>query len=610
MGQHSQSAGEFDAKTFLSRLTQSCGVYRMLDGKDAVLYVGKAKNLRRRVASYFGSRSHQPRIQTLMNRTRRVEVTVTETEQEALLLECNLIKRHKPRFNVYLRDDKSYPYIYATTRDPFPRFAFHRGARRGKGRYLGPYSNAAAVRSALSQAQKLFRIRLCEESYFRHRRRPCLQYQLNRCTAPCVGLVSEEEYAADAGQALLFLEGKNEAVLEDLLERMERAALDLDYERAALLRDRVAALQRIQASQSVAGAAARDLDVVAVAESGGVFCVAVLWIRRGALAGSRLFFPRVAPGVDSGEVLSAFISQHYFERGAPREIITAGPVSRRDLLEGALGMQSGHPVAVRWNVRGWRRRWVELARKNADAGALQQAAGAQGLASQLKALAKELRLMRPPERIECFDISHTGGESPVASCVVFSPEGASRSEYRRFNIRDAQSSDDYGAIAEAVRRRYGRLVREEAALPELLLIDGGRGQLKAARAELETLGLSSMPVAAVAKGFGRREGRERIYLPDLPRPLIPGSGSAALKLIVRIRDESHRFALEGHRRRRHAARKSSVLEEVPGLGPKRRRQLLRHFGGLRGVEAAPVEDLRKLPGIGPELALRIHAALH
>ena len=601
---------DFNPGKFLESLTRSCGVYRMLDGKNAVLYVGKAKNLRRRVASYFGSRSHQPRIQKLMNRTRRVEVTVTETEQEALLLECNLIKRHKPRFNIYLRDDKSYPYIYATTRDSFPRFAFHRGARRGKGRYLGPYSNAAAVRSALGQAQKLFRIRLCEDSYFHYRERPCLQYQLDRCTAPCVGLVSEEEYAADASQALLFLEGKNEAVLEDLLGRMERAAEELDYERAALLRDRVAALQRIQASQSVAGGAARDLDVVAVAESGGVFCVAVLWIRRGTLTGSRLFFPRVVPGVESGEVLGAFISQHYFERGAPREVISGGPVSRRDLLESALGMQSGHRVAVRWKVRGWRRRWVELARRNADAGALQQAAGARGLASQLKALARELRLMRPPERIECFDISHTGGESPVASCVVFSPEGASRSEYRRFNIRGAESGDDYGAIAEAVRRRYGRLVREESPLPELLLIDGGRGQLNAARAELEALGLSSMPVAAVAKGFGRREGRERIYMPDLARPLIPGSGSAALKLIARIRDEAHRFALEGHRRRRHGARKSSVLEEVPGLGPKRRRQLLRHFGGLRGVEAAPVEDLRKLPGIGPELAQRIYGALH
>ena len=600
----------FDPKPFLDSLTQSSGVYRMLDHKGGILYVGKAKNLRRRVSSYFGSRSHQPRIQKLMNRTRKVEVTVTSTEQEALLLECNLIKRHKPRFNVYLRDDKSYPYVYASTREPFPRFAFHRGARRGKGRYLGPFSNAGAVRAALSQAQKLFRIRLCENSYFRHRERPCLQYQLDRCTAPCVGLVSEEEYAADASQALLFLEGKNEAVLEDLLARMEKSASDLDYERAALLRDRVAALQRIQASQSVAGAAARDLDVVAVEESGGLYCVAVLWIRRGTLSGSRLFFPRVMPGVESGEVLSAFIAQHYFERGAPREIITDGQIGGCELLESALTLQSSHAVQVRWKVRGWRRRWIELARQNAEAGALQQAAGARGLASQLRALAKELRLMRPPERIECFDISHTGGESPVASCVVFSPEGASRSEYRRFNIKTAASGDDYAAIAEAVRRRYARRVKEEAPLPELLLIDGGRGQLNAARAELEALDLASLPVAAVAKGFGRRTGRERIYLPDFARPLVPGHDSAALKLIARIRDEAHRFALEGHRRRRQGARKSSVLDEVPGLGPKRRRQLLRHFGGLRGVESAPMEDLRKLPGIGPELAQRIYGALH
>ena len=600
----------FDSRTFLQSLTTGCGVYRMLDQAGGILYVGKAKNLQRRLASYFGARSHQPRIQKLMNRTRRVEVTVTGTEQEALLLECNLIKRHKPRFNVYLRDDKSYPYVYVSSREPFPRFAFHRGARRGKGRYLGPYSNAAAVRGALSQAQKLFRIRLCENSYFRHRNRPCLQYQLDRCTAPCVGLVNEEEYQADARQALLFLEGKNDAVLEDLLARMERASADMEYERAAQLRDRVAALQRIQASQSVAGGAARDLDVVAAAESGGVYCVAVLWIRRGTLTGSRLFFPRVMPGVESGEVLSAFIAQHYFERGAPREIISGGCVDRRELLQSALSLKSGHPVAVRWQVRGWRKRWVELAQRNAEAGALQQARGARGLAAQLKALARELRLMRPPERIECFDISHTGGESPVASCVVFTSEGASRSEYRRFNIKGAGSGDDYAAIAEAVRRRYGRQVREEGALPELLLVDGGRGQLGAARAELEALKLGDMPIAAVAKGFGRRSGRERIYLSDRERPLLPGSDSAALKLIARIRDEAHRFALEGHRRRRHQKRKSSVLEEVPGLGPKRRRAILRHFGGLRGVEAAPLEDLRKLPGIGPELAQRIHAALH
>ena len=607
------SAGEetrFDPKPFLQSLTQGCGVYRMLDRKGGILYVGKAKNLRRRVASYFGSRSHQPRIRKLMNRTRRVEVTVTGTEQEALLLECNLIKRHRPRFNVYLRDDKSYPYVYVSTREAFPRFAFHRGARRGKGRYLGPYSNAAAVRGALSQAQKLFRIRLCENSYFRHRQRPCLQYQLQRCTAPCVGLVGEEEYAADARQALLFLEGKNDAVLEDLLARMEKASAELDYERAAQLRDRVAALQRIQASQSVAGGAARDLDVVALSESGGVHCVAVLWIRRGTLMGSRLFFPRVVPGVEPDEVLSAFIAQHYFERGAPREVISGGPVERHELLESALALKSGHPVAVRWRVRGWRRRWVDLARRNADAGALQQARGARGLASQLKALARELRLMRPPERIECFDISHTGGEAPVASCVVFTPEGASRSEYRRFNIKSAGSADDYGAIAEAVRRRYSRQVREDGVLPELLLVDGGRGQLAAARAELEALDLGSLPVAAVAKGFGRRSGRERIYMAELERPLLPGSDSAALKLIARIRDEAHRFALQGHRRRRHGTRKSSILEEVPGLGPKRRRAILRHFGGLRGVEAAAPEDLRKLPGIGPELAQRIHAALH
>ena len=599
----------FDPKPFLQSLTQGCGVYRMLDRKGGILYVGKAKNLRRRVASYFGSRSHQPRIRKLMDRTRRVEVTVTGTEQEALLLECNLIKQHRPRFNVYLRDDKSYPYVYVSTREAFPRFAFHRGARRGKGRYLGPYSNAAAVRDALGQAQKLFRIRLCENSYFRRRQRPCLQYQLNRCTAPCVGLVNAREYAADVGQALLFLEGKSDAVLEDLLARMEQASQALDYERAAQLRDRVAALQRIQASQAVAGGAVRDLDVVAAVESGGVYCVAVLWIRRGTLMGSRLFFPRAMPGVAPGEITSAFIAQHYFERRAPREIICTAAIEDQALLEGALTLASGHAVAVRWRVRGWRRRWLELARKNAQAGALQQAQSARGLAAQRSHLARELRLMRPPERIECFDISHTAGESPVASCVVFTAEGASRSEYRRFNIQ-AAGGDDYGAIAEAVRRRYSRRIREDGALPELLLVDGGRGQLAAARNELEALGLGDMPVAAVAKGFGRRSGRERIYVSDRERPLLPSPDSMALKLIVRIRDEAHRFALDGHRQRRRKTRKTSVLEEVAGLGPKRRRAILRHFGGLRGVEAAAPEDLRKLPGIGPELAQRIHAALH
>lgn len=601
---------KFDAKPFLDSLTRRCGVYRMLDERGQVLYVGKAKNLKRRVSSYFGARSHQPRIQQLMNRTAGVEVTVTGTEQEALLLECNLIKQHKPRFNVYLRDDKSYPYVHVSTRKEFPGFAFHRGARRGKGRYLGPFSNAAAVRGALSQTQKLFRIRLCEDSYFRHRHRPCLQYQLSRCTAPCVGLVSKEDYAADVGQALLFLEGKNEAVLEDLLERMEQAASELDYERAAQLRDRVAEVKRVHASQSVEGGAAQNLDVVAAAESGGVYCAAVLWIRRGSLTGSRLFFPRAMPGVEVAEVLGAFVSQHYFQRGAPSEIVTDGPIKQRELLESALALQSSHSVAVRWKVRGWRRRWVELARRNAAAGALQQAAGARGMASQLRAVTRELGLMRPPERIECFDISHTGGESPVASCVVFGADGARRSDYRRFNLKTPAAGDDYAATAEAVRRRYGRIRREEAVLPELVLLDGGRGQLNSALGELEKLELMDLPVAAVAKGFGRRSGRERVYLPGRSRPLLLGLDSPALKLIARIRDEAHRFALEGHRRRRQKARKSSLLEEIPGLGPKRRRMLLRQFGGLQGVERAAVEDLRKLPGIGPGLAQRIYGALH
>ncbi len=600
----------FDAPAFLRTLTHRPGVYRMLDAKHRVIYVGKARDLKKRVSSYF-QRSHASiKTAAMMEQVARVEVTVANTEAEALLLEYSLIKRHKPRFNVLLRDDKSYPYIYASTDHPFPRLRFHRGARKGKGRYFGPYPNSRAVRKTLNELEKLFLIRNCSDSFFANRTRPCLQYQIKRCTAPCTGLISAEQYRADVDAAIQFLEGRNRSVVNTFVRRMEQAAERRDYEQAARFRDQISRLREIDAKQLVKRGDRKNLDILGFASNGALHCVTVMFIRGGAVVGSRDHFPRLPGETDRHKILNAFVAQYYLAREAPSEIIVETAIDDARLLEPELSARAGHKVSIRARVRGDRARWLEMARTNAAQGLGLKAASNATIRRQFEALGEALAMDEAPQRIECFDVSHTSGEATVASCVVFNTGGPVKSDYRRFNLSPKAAGDDYGAMAEALRRRYEKVKGGEAPMPDLLLVDGGKGQLAAAAAVLRELDLDWLPVVAVAKGRARRPGAESLFLPGRERALKLAPDSAALLLIQQIRDEAHRFAITGHRQRRARARKTSRLEEIAGLGPTRRRELLRQFGGLQGVMAAGVDDLMRVPGIGRKLAETIYNELH
>ncbi len=600
----------FDRKSFLRTLTHRPGVYRMLDGQHKVLYVGKARDLKKRVSSYFQRTQASPKTAAMMKLAARVEVTVTNTEAEALLLEYNLIKQHKPKFNVLLRDDKSYPYIYVSTDHAFPRLRFHRGPRTGKGRYFGPYPSTSAVRQTLNDLQKLFLIRNCNNTFFRNRTRPCLQYQIRRCTAPCVGLISEQDYARDIGAAVQFLEGRNRGVINTFVERMEAASAAQEYELAARFRDQIAKLKEIEARQLVSRSAGKDLDVLGFASNGGVHCVTVLFIRNGAVIGSRDHFPRAQGETDKQKILNSFVAQYYLGRDAPAEIILDTGIEDRELLEIELGARMQRRVAIRSNVRGDRKRWLEMARTNAEQGLNLRLASNATIRRQFSALAEVLELEEVPERLECFDVSHTGGEATVASCVVFNAAGPMKSDYRRFNLSPSAAGDDYSAMAEALQRRYARVRKGEVPMPDVLFVDGGKGQLAEAVGVLRELELDWLTVVAVAKGRARRPGAERLFLPGRTRALQLPPDSPALLLIQQLRDEAHRFAITGHRQRRARARNTSRLEQIPGLGPKKRRELLRQFGGLQGVMGAGVDDLAKVRGISRTLAETIYNDLH
>ena len=608
-----QHPAKFDTQSFLRTLTNDPGVYRLLDRLGRVLYVGKARSLRKRVASYFRLPEQlAPKTRALMSHTHLVEVTVTHTETEALLLENNLIKEHRPRYNIVLRDDKSFPYIHVTTGDRFPRLAFHRGARRGKGRYFGPFASAGATRSTLGQLQKLFRVRQCEDSFFENRSRPCLQYQIERCTAPCVGLVDAAVYGEDVRHAVMFLEGKSEEMVGELVRRMESASAALEFELAARYRDQIANLRRVQARQYVSGAKG-NVDVVAARAREGVAVVELFVIRNGQGLGSRTLRPAHGSDAGEGELLRAFLPQYYLsragrERPVPDEILLSVAIDGLDVLEQALGEQTGRRISIRCNVRGERARWVAMAVDNAELSLRQRIASRANLRGQFEALQELLGLDEPPGRIECFDVSHTSGESTVASCVVFEYDGAKKSDYRRFNLSGTKAGDDYGAMRSALERRYARLQREEAALPDLLLVDGGRGQLKQALEVLAELQISGVAAVGIAKGTTRKPGLEQLFLPGRAAPIVLSPDSAALHLIQRIRDEAHRFAITGHRNRRSHAKRTSVLERIPGIGPRRRQRLLSEFGGLQGVSRAGVEDLVRVRGISRDLALAIHEA--
>ena len=600
----------FDEKSFLRSLTHRPGVYRMLNAKHKVIYVGKARDLKKRVSSYFHRSHDSVKTTAMMALVANVEVTVTNTEAEALILEYNLIKQHKPRFNVILRDDKSYPYIYVSTRHSFPRLQFHRGPRKGKGRYFGPYPSTRAVRQTLNELQKLFLVRQCKDSYFRNRTRPCLQYQIKRCTAPCVDLVSKEQYAKDVDAAIEFLEGKNRSVINRFADRMEQASAEQHYERAARFRDQISRLKEIEARQLVSRSANKDLDILGFESNGAIHCVTVLFIRNGALIGSHDHFPRIAGEDDKQKILNGFVSQYYLGRDAPAEIILDTEIEDTRLLELELSERMGRKIAIRSRVRGDRARWLQMARTNAEQGLNLQVASNATIRRQFAALAEVLQLEETPERLECFDVSHTAGEATVASCVVFNAAGPLKSDYRRFNLKPDSAGDDYAAMAEALRRRYTRVKKGEVPTPDVLFVDGGKGQLAEAMTVLGELELDWLNVVAVAKGRARKVGAERLFLPGKKTAIQLASNSPALLLIQQIRDEAHRFAISGHRARRSKSRKTSRLEQIPGLGPKRRRELLRQFGGLQGVIGAGIDDLAKVRGISRSLAESIYNDLH
>jgi excinuclease ABC subunit C len=597
----------FDGKEFASRLTLAPGVYRMLAADGGVLYVGKAASLRKRVASYFTRSPREPRLRVMISQIANIEITVTRSEGEALLLENQLIKSLKPRYNILLRDDKSYPYIHLTTADETPRIRFHRGPRSQPGRYFGPYPGVTAVRETLALIHRLFGLRSCEDSVFRNRTRPCLQYQIQRCSAPCVGLIESDEYEQSVRRAALLLDGRSEDLVDELGSAMDRAAEALQFERAAKLRDTISAVRKVQARQVVDGEHA-ELDVLACALEHNRACVLLLSFRDGRNLGSRSFFPKLNGAEDAAEVLGAFLTQHYLEQSPPKEIVLSHAVPDQGLIERVLSEIAGRRIELKQQVRTDRARLLQLARQNAELALRSELASAASQRARLDALQLLLDLAEPPQRIECFDISHTQGEATVASCVVFDADGPARAQYRRYNISDITPGDDYAAMRQALARRFGRAV-EDGVLPDLLLIDGGKGQLEQALGVISELDVQGVMVIGVAKGEERRAGQETLVFPD-GRLLRPGSDSAGLHLIQQVRDEAHRFAITGHRGRRAKARERSSLEDIDGIGSKRRAALLRHFGGLSALKRAGWEDIARVDGINAALAQRIYAALH
>lgn len=601
-----QSSG-FDGKAFAAALSTAPGVYRMYAEDDTLLYVGKAGALRKRVGSYFNGSPKNRRIMMMLSQVARMDVTVTRNEAEALLLENQLIKSLAPRYNVSLRDDKTYPQVLLT-REQWPRIALHRGPRAVPGRYFGPYPSVGAVRETLNLMHKLFRLRNCEDSVFRNRSRPCLQYQIGRCSAPCVDLVAAEVYARSVHRAELFLEGKSDLLAQELAQSMQEASDALEFERAARLRDLITSLRSMQNRQYVDGRAA-DLDVLACAMQGASACVMLLSFRDGRNLGTRAFFPRTNGEESADEVLAAFVSQYYGEHAPPAEILLDREIPDADVIEAALATAAERKVVLKWNVRGERAGYVELASRNAQITLASELDSRGAQQARSDAVRDLLGLAEPVKRVECFDISHTMGEATVASCVVFDAAGPVRAHYRRFNISGIEPGDDYAAMRQAIDRRFRRAVAEGGPLPDVLLIDGGAGQLAQAAAALVELGVEGVMLVGVAKGVERRAGHEALVLPD-GRELRPGAASPALQFIQQVRDEAHRFAITGHRGRRQKARMTSKLEDIPGIGPRRRASLLKHFGGLAGLKAAGEAEIARVEGVSAALAARIYANLH
>jgi excinuclease ABC subunit C len=603
-----ESAPAFDPQQLVATLPLRPGVYRMYDAAGELIYVGKAARLRDRVGSYFKAKSDSPKVAAMLRRVARIEVTVVGSETDALLLECNLIKAHRPRYNVIFRDDKTFPYVLCAPGHEFPRLQFWRGLRRPAGQLFGPFPSAHAVKDVLVQLQKVFRIRNCRDSFFAHRSRPCLQYQIGRCTAPCVGLISAADYRRDLDSALQVLAGGSEAVNEELRTRMASASAALDFEGAARLRDQLAGLSELQSQQIATAPRARDVDVVALVGEPGRYAVTLLTVRDGQSLGTTNFFP-AALG-EPAETLAEFLLLRYTSQPAPGEILINQELPDHEAVAEALLAVAGRSVHLHRSGRGLPGRWLELAEENAREALRMRADRHDSVAQALEALTLALSLPRTPERIECFDISHTGGEGTVAACVVFGPEGALKRAYRRYNIEGVAPGDDYAALEQALARHGARIVSGDLRRPDLLLIDGGAGQLRAAQQGLARAHCDGLILLGISKGPDRKPGQERLHWPGESVARTLPSDSPALHLLQRVRDEAHRFAITGHRRRRARRYTESILETVPGLGPARRRALLVHFGGLPGVLRAGVADLERVAGVGTALARTLYDHLH
>lgn len=605
---------QFDSKTFLQTVTSQPGVYRMYDASGTVIYVGKAKDLKKRLASYFRAQVASRKTESLVKNIVQIDVTVTHTETEALLLEHNYIKLYQPRYNVLLRDDKSYPYIFLSA-DKHPRLAMHRGAKHSKGEYFGPFPNIHAVRESLILLQKLFPIRQCEDSVYRNRSRPCLQYQIGRCLGPCVnGLVSEEEYQQQVDYIRLFLLGKDQQVLTRLINRMEQASQQLKFEDAARYRDQIQAVRQVTERQFVSGTD-DDLDVISVAFEAGMACLHVLFIRQGKVLGSRSYYPKVPTGTKLDEIVQTFLGQFYLQgsqnRTLPSEILLDFTLPEKDILSDSLSEISGRKIHIQTRPRGDKARYLKLARTNATTALTTRLSQQSTIHQRLDSLAKLVKLAKI-QRMECFDISHTMGEQTVASCVVFDSNGPLRSEYRRYNISGITPGDDYAAMNQVLRRRYGKAL-DESKIPDIIFIDGGKGQLAQAIDVFQSLDVgwdkTRPQLIGVAKGSDRKAGLETLFFTTEDKGIALPPDSPTLHVIQHIRDESHNHAITGHRQRRAKVRNTSTLESIEGVGPKRRQMLLKYMGGLQPLRNASVEEIAKVPTISYALAEKIYNAL-
>lgn len=605
-----EATDNFDSKIFLDTVSEKPGVYIFSDQDEKTLYIGKAKNLKKRLQSYFRRTGLTPKTKLMVSKITHAEIQQTRTESEALLLENNLIKAQRPRYNISLRDDKSFPYIRLTEQDPFPRFSFYRGRRSLPGKYYGPYPNAAAVREMLGHLHKIFRLRQCDDGFFRNRSRPCLQFQIKRCSAPCVGRIEQQDYLDDIRQAKAMLAGEDTRLIDELAEKMEKAATDLNYETAALYRDRIALLQRIREKQYVFSGVS-DADVVAVALQSGLVCFGVVSIRHGRNLGTRFYIQANPLEQTACQLLEAFLPQNYLGTAIPAKVLLSEKIDSRTTLQQAFSTDNKRRVEILQQCRSHRARWIESARINTVDNLARHLSAKSQIHAQFVALAELLSLDEVPTRVECFDISHTMGERTVGSCVVFDHEGAVKSDYRRYNIAGIEPGDDYAAMRQVLSRRYTRVLENDGKLPDLVMVDGGKGQLGIAKevfSELQILG--AVTLMGVSKGPLRKPGEEQFHLLNSRRAIQPKGTSPASHLVQRIRDEAHRFAISGHRQRRAKARTESPLEQIDGIGDKRRRNLLRYFGGLREIKRAGIEDLAQAPGISPVLAQRIYDEFH